>query len=269
MTKRATKPADEPPPLAERALEPVRAVPNTLGEEAYWLLRRDILSGRLAPGTKLQFRSLAHHYGVGIAPLREALSKLASVRLVSFEGQRGFAVAPVSREELHDVCTLWTELSVAAMRIAIRKGDADWEADILASVHRLSRTPLPASPDDYEAIERWEYLHAAFHMSLISACGSPWRTHFCGLMSDQFERYRRVILLRMATSEPTARRVDEEHRNIAEAAVARDEERAAQLLAAHFEGSLSVLDEQYERHLDAGQRGKTGAEKKRRSASVS
>src|SRR5258707_4641200 len=59
--------------------------------------------------------------------------------------------------------------------------------------HRLHRTPLPASPTDYEAIEKWERLHKQFHMSLIAACGSPWRLHFCSILSDQFERYRRGL----------------------------------------------------------------------------
>jgi DNA-binding GntR family transcriptional regulator len=219
---------------------------KTFGEEVHRLLRRDILSGRLSPGRKLPFRQLAQHYGFGIAPLREALSKLASERLVLFEGQRGFTVAPVSREELHDVCTLWSALSVESLKMAIGRGDANWEADILAALHRLSRTPLPASPTDYKAIEKWERLHKHFHMSLIAACGSPWRLHFCSILSDQFERYRRVMLMRMATSEPTARKVEEEHRQIAEAAVDRDSDRAPRLMADHFAESLSYVATQFE-----------------------
>ena len=83
-------------------------------------------------------------------------------------------------------------------------------------------------------------------MSLIAACGSPWRLHFCSVLSDQFERYRRFILLRMASSTPTAQKVTEEHRKIAEAAVNRNSERAARLLADHFSGNLSYLAEQYQ-----------------------
>jgi DNA-binding GntR family transcriptional regulator len=200
----------------EETAEETRDAPTeaakTLGEEIYRLLRRDILSGRLSPGSKLPFRQFAQLYRFGIAPLREALSRLASERLVSFEGQRGFTVAPVSREELHDLCSLWSEFSVASLKIAIERGDANWEADFLAALHRLYRTPLPASASNYEAIEKWERLHAQFHMSLIAACGSPWRLHLCSLLSDQFERYRRVIFLRMANSAPAAQKVDEEHR---------------------------------------------------------
>jgi GntR family carbon starvation induced transcriptional regulator len=249
MVKRALNrgiaivPVEEPP---EETRDASTDAAKTFGEEVYRLLRRDILSGRLAPGSKLPFRQLAQHYSFGIAPLREALSKLASERLVLFEGQRGFTVAPVSLEELHDVCTLWSALSVESLKMAIERGDADWEADILAALHRLRRTPLPASPSDYEAIEKWERLHKQFHMSLIAVCGSPWRLHFCSILSDQFERYRRVVLMRMATSAPTARKVDEEHRQIAEAAVERDADRALRLLADHFAESLAFVAAQFE-----------------------
>ncbi|MEP9375889.1 FCD domain-containing protein [Aquabacter sp. CN5-332] len=220
-------------------------VSKTLGEAAYRLLRRDILSGRLPPGYRLQFRPLVQHYDLGIAPLREALSKLASERLVSFEGQRGFAVAPVSREELHEVCTLWAELSAVALRMSIERGDEAWAAHVQSSAEQLSAATLPASPDDFEAIEWWERLHSQFHRSLTSGCGAPWREHFCSVLCDQFERYRRTILLRMAMSAETAATVDREHREIAEATMRRDSAEAVRLLTAHFEGKLAYLDSLY------------------------
>ena len=201
--KRTKSRADVPPLQSGRhSLAPLA---KTLSEEVYGLLKRDILSGRLVPGSKLQFRHLGERYAFGIAPLREALTKLATERLVMFEGQRGFAVADISRTELHDVCSLWSELSVGALGLSIERGDTNWEADVL----------------------------------------SPWRLHFCSVMSAQFERYRRVIPLCMAISTPTARKVDEEHRQIAEAAVAREKVSATNLLAAHFSGSLEFLDAQF------------------------
>lgn len=219
---------------------------KTLGEAAYRLLRRDILAGCLPPGHKLQFRVLVQQYGLGIAPLREALSKLASERLVSFEGQRGFTVAPVSRKELHEVCTLWAELSAVALQQSIAIGDAAWEENVRLSMEVLNSAPLPRSPGDYEAIEHWEQLHSRFHMSLITGCASPWREHFCAVLCDQFERYRRIILLKMAISDELAAKVGHEHREIAEATVGRDAARAVRLLTEHFQEKLAYLDAHFE-----------------------
>src|SRR5690606_5355848 len=72
-------------------------------ETAYRLLRRDILAARLMPGAPLKVNALRNAYGVGWTPLREALSRLEAERLVTAISNRGFAVAPVSRDELQDL----------------------------------------------------------------------------------------------------------------------------------------------------------------------
>lgn len=110
-----------------------------MGEEAYDRLRNDIIAGRMAPEEKLPFRQLSARYGFGVAPLREALSRLASERLVSFEGQRGFVVAPVSRDELVDLCDLRIMLTTMAFRKSIENGGYDWEDEVLLSLRHLSR----------------------------------------------------------------------------------------------------------------------------------
>lgn len=218
---------------------------RTLGEEAYARLRADLLAGRLHPGQRLPLRQLSAHYNVGIAPLREALSRLASERLVHFEGQRGYAVAPISLEDLHDLCSLRIDLSCKALRKAIERGDEDWEAEILAALHRLERSAMPESLGDDAAIDEWERRHDRFHHSLISACGSPWLLHFCQTLSDQFQRYRRVIIVEIAGSQDLLTRVRRQHRMIAEAAVARDADKATDILARHFEGSVKIVADRY------------------------
>lgn len=218
---------------------------RTMGEEVYARLRADLIAGRLHPGQKLPLRQLSVRYGVGIAPLREALSRLASERLVHFEGQRGYAVAPVSLDDLHDLCSLRIDLSCKALRKAIEKGDENWEAEILAALHRLERSALPESLGDEAAIDEWERRHDRFHQSLLSACGSPWLLHFCGTLSDQFQRYRRAIIVEISGSEDLLTRVRQQHRMVAEAAIARDADKAADILAHHFEGSVKIVAERY------------------------
>ena len=80
-------------------------------------------------------------YKVGATPLREALSKLTSLDLVTAQGQRGFRVAPVSVENLIDVTRMRAMLEIAALRLALASGDRDWEATIVAAEHRLRAAP--------------------------------------------------------------------------------------------------------------------------------
>ena len=98
----------------------------TKTEAAYRLLRRDILSTRLSPGTPLKLNALRDAYGVGWTPLREALSRLEAERLVTAISNRGFAVAPVSRAELEDLArsrlVVELPLLVESIERATRRG---------------------------------------------------------------------------------------------------------------------------------------------------
>jgi len=60
----------------------VKTTAKTLVAAAYQNLRRDIIEGRLAPGSKLRVEHLKDDYGVGSGTLREALALLVSDALV-------------------------------------------------------------------------------------------------------------------------------------------------------------------------------------------
>lgn len=214
---------------------------RTMGEEAYVRLRADILAGRLRPEEKLPFRQLSAHYGFGIAPLREALSRLASERLVSFEGQRGFVVAPISHDELLDLCSLRIDLSCKALRLSVEKGGDDWEDEIHLAFRRLERFERPVSGEATDLFDEWERRHDRFHSSLIEACGSPWLLHFCSVLSDQFQRYRRLIIRHMAGSDATWTEIRSQHKLIADAVLARQAEEAVALLSDHLHSSVTTV----------------------------
>ena len=203
---------------------------------------RTLIGGRIAPGSRLPFRQLSAQYNVGIGPLREALVRLASEQLVEFEGQRGFVSAPLSLSDLKDLCALRIDLTCRALRDSIERGDETWEDNILVSLHRLLRSQRPASSSDAVAIDEWERRHDRYHASLVAACGSRWLLHFCAVLSDQFQRYRRVIVASMSESDHLFEDVRKQHSLMAEAALDRRAEDAVILLKAHFEASLqSVL----------------------------
>jgi GntR family carbon starvation induced transcriptional regulator len=216
---------DTPPPHIE---------PRSETERAYALLRAELLGGALAPGERLRPGDLQARLDVGLTPIREALTRLGVEGLIVGESQRGFRVKDVSLAEFADLMETRRELERACLSRAIRHGDHVWEAETVAAMHLLARTPLPQTPDDRLAAEQWESRHRTFHFALVSACGSPWRLQFWRTLYDHAERYRKIRLLHHREPAARVRAVNAEHQRIMEAVIARDEKKAARLMDAHL-----------------------------------
>src|SRR5438552_15384997 len=77
--------------------------PRSLTSAVQERLRADILSTRLLPGQKLHIAGLAKHFPVSLAPVREALSRLAADGLGQAAHQRGFRLRPVALADLADL----------------------------------------------------------------------------------------------------------------------------------------------------------------------
>ncbi|MBB1075187.1 FCD domain-containing protein [Rhodoferax sp. 4810] len=204
--------------------------PRTLAERAYLSLRNDVICGKLAPGEKLRVEHLKDQYQVGASTLREALSLLVSDALVSAEGQRGFRVAPISLTDLEDVTNTRVMLETEALRQSIRNGDAQWEAALTASYQLLTQTESQSS--DAEPL-LWEARNKAFHEALIAGHQSPWTKYMLSILYRHGERYRKINW-RLTAAHATDRRVHDEHETIYQAAITRQDARAALALEAHI-----------------------------------
>jgi DNA-binding GntR family transcriptional regulator len=191
--------------------------------------------GRLTPSTRLKVQALSSHYRIGATAIREALSRLVTDGLVAAEEQRGFRVAPVSREELLDLTETRIQVESWALRKSLEHGDVEWEAKVLAAFHRLSRTPMPTRPELHAA---WEQTHRQFHHALIAACRSPSLLRICAELYDKSERYRNLA---EKFTTPQVRDTLKEHRDIMDAAFARDAAAALQWLAQHLRTTTDII----------------------------
>jgi GntR family carbon starvation induced transcriptional regulator len=225
---------------------------STLSTDIVDRIRGEILKGTMLPGVRLSPDDLRTRYDVSLTPVREALMRLAAEGLVVAEDQRGFRVAPVSRENLIEVSELRRSLECLALRHAIERGDLEWETAIVAAQHRLAALTSRRRGDKPEINDQWEQCHRAYHMALISSCGMPLLLNFCRTLHDMSDRYRRMFLT-------TTRQVDRsrEHEMIANAARERDVERAVKLLDKHITFTETLVLDAY----DAAT-GKTGERKK-------
>lgn len=233
--------------MSEVALPPSpQAVePRTLVEGAYQRLRRDIIEGVHPPGEKLRVEHLKDQYDVGAGTLREALLLLVTDALVVAQGQRGFRVAPISLQDFEDITRTRILLETEALRQSIALGGEDWEANVVAAFHRLSRAEQKlGDEEEYAQIaaEDWEKRNRGFHDALISASPSRWIRHFQNILYQQSERYRRISLFR----KPIPRDVHAEHEALFDATMARDADLATSILSDHILRTLESV-----RHMPA------------------
>lgn len=192
-----------------------------LSERVYTTLREAILCGHFAAGAALKPQELAIAYGVSLAVVREALVRLVGDGLADRLTNRGFAVPTPSDQRWQELAEARATFEPAILRLSIARGDIEWETRVRAAHHRLART----SP--YEKIA-WTDAHREFHRALLDGCGNA-------VMLETFDRlWVASELVRVwATDLAAPRDHGAEHRALEEAALARDADTAADLLARH------------------------------------
>ncbi|SDR33990.1 transcriptional regulator, GntR family [Rhizobiales bacterium GAS113] len=212
---------------------------TTASEAAVQRLTQDILSCVLQPDRKLKVRELSDRYAIGATPLREALSQLAARGLVRQEGQKGFRVPPITREQLLDITYTRQVVEGEAFRLAIRHGDVAWEDEIVASFHLLRRstTAKPGLSQD-EWLDAYEVRHHRFHRALIAACPHTTLRVICDDLYSQKTRYRRFVRSLGHAKDKTLVAM---HQRLMELALARDTVRAMREIKTHIGSTAQAL----------------------------
>lgn len=221
---------------------------RTLNARVLAQIRADIVSCRLMPNERLRLEALRERYRVGSSPIREALMWLEAEGLVRLEQNKGFRVADVSRESLFDLMQTRMEVESIALRWSIERGGVEWEADVLAAFHRLSRQHKLQSTSPETISPEWWREHRLFHRTLIAACGSPTMLAICGSLFDKAARYVALSIM----SKVSPRNDVGEHEDIMRAALDRDVQRAVALNRAHIERTLQKVAKAFTGRRDTG-----------------
>jgi len=187
-------------------------------------LEDEIVTGRLAPGTRLDEVSLATRFDVSRTPIREALHQLSTSGLIELRPRRGAIVTPVTTEDLVEMFETMAEMEAVCGRLAARRMTDDERRGLL-DAHEACR--LAAETED---IELYYERNVDFHRVIYTGSQNGFLANEVRQLRRRLQAYRRLQLrVRGRMSSSFA-----EHEAIVEAIMAGDEVRAEEALRAHI-----------------------------------
>jgi DNA-binding GntR family transcriptional regulator len=127
-------------------------------------LREQILSGELAPHTRVTQRDLAAKFGFSPMPARDAVKMLLAEGLVVQEGSKTIVVAPVNIADFIEIMDIRALLEPRALELSIPKLTPE---DLAAAREALARSGTTSDPRQVVA-DHWE-----FHRALYRRAGRP------------------------------------------------------------------------------------------------
>lgn len=218
---------------------------SSKGSLAYSELRQMILSGALAPGSRISQYELAENMQMSITPLREAIRRLSSEGLITMDTHRDSKVADMSAAEARELLEVRLSLEPSATELAAyRRTDAD-----IAIIRSAAEKLLPVTRVwGEDAI----IAHRDFHRAVYTASHNATLIKLLDDLWDKSDRYRRIGLELPSGDEP--RTIDlNQHHQILELVTAGDGPGAAELARTHIANSLtaSVTDALEERENES------------------
>jgi len=226
---------------------------ETLAEKTYQRLRRRVLRGEFRPGEQLVNRVLAEEMGISMAPLREAIHRLATEGIVRHVPGAGAFVPKLTRRDLEELYILRESVeSCAAAEAARYISESQLEEldaicrDSVAIAEQIGREEGQVA--SAELFDRWLDLEEQFHATLVDAAHN--RTLKKVIVEHRalvriFEAlHRRPAILTRAVAEETC----QGHAALVAALRQRDAELVRQLMSNHIRRGRQTMAEFFRRH---------------------
>jgi DNA-binding GntR family transcriptional regulator len=205
---------------------PHRPAPASLSEKAYHLIRDRIVSLRLPPGSMINERELVADLGLGRTPVREALRRLSGENLVEVFPRRGMFVAGVGVRDLASISEARAELEGFAARLAAGRATADERRTCQELVEELD-----SGRDETDA-RKLIYFDQRIHRHVYRCTHNEF-------LETTLEEYFVLTLRLWLVVIDRVERLDEavqEHRELLEAIVDSEAERAEDVMRRHVVG---------------------------------
>lgn len=200
-------------------------------EIIYDHLRQAILDGIFKPGDRLIERDIAAKYSVSRTPVREALRKLESEGYLEYIPRKGEVVRGFNIDEIKEIYDIRKALECLVVKKAIKNITEQQIAALKAIVAQLE-----LEANDHHALATYKGLHE-FDELLLSAARMPLAAEFIHTLQETLTRYRKINL----SHAPRRKSAIDEHKEILQAIIANDIDRAEKAICQHIDNSRDAL----------------------------
>lgn len=202
-----------------------------ISEQVYDYLHGEIVSGRLAPGTRLDLDELVDLLKISKMPIKEAIGRLASEGLLDIQARRGTYVGKVDARDLAETFEVRCALEMLAGELAVTRA-----TKLEVGQLRQLITRMESSQNVGEHLD----LNFQFHSLIVGLSNNR-------KLIEMYHRLRvpiQVAAIHYRSEDWVARIAQEqkEHRAIVRALELRDAEAVSRAISSHIKrGSMSLL----------------------------
>lgn len=150
--------------MSKSELQPLNK--GNLSEQVYSTIRGALMEGRYEPGEKLTISGLAKELGVSITPVREAIFRLVSDRVLEMKAATAIHVPEIGPDQLREIQIIRLLLEGEAAAIATQKRTPALLRD-LENIHEKFQKSATSDPHLAAMYNR------QFHFALIEASKMP------------------------------------------------------------------------------------------------
>jgi len=220
---------------------------RTLSDRVFHRLQDDIVRGALPPGSKLGEAELATRYGVSRGPLREAIRRLESRKLLEHVPHVGTRVIALSLPDLVEIYRVREALEGLAARLAAENMTSDEVTALYALLAQHAE-----QQDLQEDVAYFQHEgDLDFHYRIIQ--GSHNRKLVDMLIGELYYRVR-MYRYQFSAAPSRPRKALEEHRRIVEAVESRDAEVAEMLMRRHISRARENIEQTTGGNVPLGER---------------
>lgn len=211
----------------------------TLSDDIFHALAKDILSGAVEPGQRLDEPSVCRQFGVSRTPVREALRRLGGAGLVDVTPRRGVTVVRIDVEQLTDMFEALAEFEALCAKLsAVRMTTLERKRLEILNANRKAR--IASGEQDLAMLnnEFHEFIYQGSHSPSIASVTRGFRQRLAPFRALQFVPGQTEYSF-------------DEHDEIVRAIIASEPDRAYAVMRDHVTGTGLLVIEHFSRRREA------------------